>query len=220
MNVVFVILVILGTYIFSSFCFQYEMQDRNYRFQIKDCFHRDIYNIIMFVQIVVVSIFGSIMFDYHEYSFISLYKYIILISLVFLSALIDAQKKIIPNLIVVTLLVAVILFDLYQIIQNIDNGVVFALSFLIGGGIAFLIFFISMLISRGGVGAGDVKLLTIIGLCTGAAVILDIIFYILLSCFLFSIVMLALRKVKMKDSIPMAPFIYIGLIIYFVLSLL
>lgn len=220
MEILFVVLTVIGTYIFSSFCFQYEMSDRNYQFQLKDCLHKNIYNIIMFIQIIVISIFGSIMFYFQGYSFISLYKYIILISLVFLSALIDAKKQIIPNLIVLVLLVVVILFDLYQVVLNIDNAMVFSLSFLLGGCIAFIIFFISMLISRGGIGAGDVKLLTVIGLSVGIATILDILFYILLSCFIFSIVMLILRKVKLKDSIPMAPFIYIGLVIYFVISLM
>ena len=114
MEILFVVLTVIGTYIFSSFCFQYEMSDRNYQFQLKDCLHKNIYNIIMFIQIIVISIFGSIMFYFQGYSFISLYKYIILISLVFLSALIDAKKQIIPNLIVLVLLVVMLWYFLYH----------------------------------------------------------------------------------------------------------
>ena len=152
--------------------------------------------------------------------YVGLYKYLIVITILFVAVLIDIKKRIIPNKLCLILLIIVVLFDCYQILLQMENAKVFGLSFLIGGGIAFIIFFISMLISRGGIGAGDVKLITIIGLCIGSTNILNVIFYILLASFIYSIVMLVLRKVKLKDYIAMAPFIYIGMLVNFIINLI
>ena len=171
-------------------------------------------------QILFLGIFGYCIFADLDLNFAGLYKYLIVITIIFVAVLIDIKKRIIPNKLCAVLLIIVVLFDCYQILLQIDNAKVFALSFLIGGGIAFIIFFVSMLISRGGIGAGDVKLITIIGLCVGSTNILNVIFYILLASFVYSIVMLLLKRVKLKDFIAMAPFIYIGMLANFIINLI
>ena len=76
---------------------------------------------------------------------------------------------------------------------------------------------ICMLLSRGGVGAGDVKLIAAIGLYYGLAGVLSILMVTLIFAAIFSIVMLATKKAKMKSTLPMAPFIFIGLSIHNIL---
>ncbi|WP_027089404.1 prepilin peptidase [Thomasclavelia saccharogumia] len=220
MELLMIILIMLFLYIFSSSYLQYDELKNEFNFQIKDCFKINKENVLVFVQILLLGIFGYCMFADLNLDYTGLYKYVIVITIIFLAVIIDIKKRIIPNKLCVILLLVVMLFDCYQIFLQLENAKVFSLSFLFGGGIAFVIFFISMLISRGGIGAGDVKLITIIGLCVGSTNILNVIFYTLLASFIYSIVMLVLRKVKLKDFIAMAPFIYIGMLANFVISLI
>lgn len=220
MRLLVFILVMLFLYVFSSSYLQYDELKDKFNFNIKDCFKMGRENILLAVQILLLGIFGYCMFVDLDLDFIGLYKYLIVITIIFVAVCIDVKKQIIPNMLCIILLIVVALFDCYQILLQIDNAKAFALSFLIGGGAAFIIFFISMLISRGGIGAGDVKLITIIGLCVGSTNILNVIFYTLLASFVYSIVMLILRKVKLKDFIAMAPFIYIGMLANFIINLI
>ncbi len=220
MELFVMILVMLFLYIFSSSYLQYDELKSEFNFNIKNCFKINKENISLFIQILFLGIFGYCIFADLDLNFAGLYKYLIVITIIFVAVLIDIKKRIIPNKLCAVLLIIVVLFDCYQILLQIDNAKVFALSFLIGGGIAFIIFFVSMLISRGGIGAGDVKLITIIGLCVGSTNILNVIFYILLASFVYSIVMLLLKRVKLKDFIAMAPFIYIGMLANFIINLI
>lgn len=220
MELLMIILIMLFLYFFSSSYLQYDELKNEFNFQIKDCFKINKENVLVFVQILLLGIFGYCMFADLNLDYTGLYKYVIVITIIFLAVIIDIKKRIIPNKLCVILLLVVMLFDCYQIFLQLENAKVFGLSFLLGGGIAFVIFFISMLISRGGIGAGDVKLITIIGLCVGSTNILNVIFYTLLASFIYSIIMLVLRKVKLKDFIAMAPFIYIGMLANFVISLI
>lgn len=220
MGLVVTLLIMAVLYLFSSNYLQYDELENNYEFNIKNSFIVNKNNIMLFIQIFILGIFGYCLFMDNGLELYALYKYLIVITIVFITVIIDIKKRIIPNKLCLILLVVIVLFDLYQILLQIDNAKVFALSFLMGGGIAFIIFFVSMLISRGGVGAGDVKLVTLIGLCVGSTSILNVIFYMLLASFVYSIVMLILRKVKLKDYIPMAPFIYLGIVFHFIINLI
>lgn len=220
MELLVTLAIMIVLYIFSSNYLQYDELEENYEFNIKNIFEINKYNILSFIQILILGIFGYCMFMDQGLDMVALYKYLIVITIVFIMVIIDIKKKIIPNKLCLILLIVILLFNIYQILLQIDNAKVFALSFLVGGGIAFIIFFISMLISRGGIGAGDVKLVTLIGLCVGSASVMNVVFYMLLASFFYSVVMLILRKVKLKDYIPMAPFIYIGIVFHFIINLI
>lgn len=74
------------------------------------------------------------------------------------------------------------------------------------------IFLLAYLISRGNVGMGDVKLLGVIGAYLGAALIWWDMVVCLFLCAFYSVVQLLRKKLKMKDSIPLAPFFTVGTI--------
>ena len=56
----------------------------------------------------------------------------------------------------------------------------------------------------------------VIGLYFGLVGLLQIMIYSLLLSAVVSIFLLAVRKAKMKSTMPMAPFIIIGLTVYFI----
>ena len=89
-----------------------------------------------------------------------------------------------------------------------------------GGGmlLGFLIFLLARIFSRKSVGMGDVKLAAVLGWYLGGSLIwFDIVVSLSLAA-LYSIVQLILKKLNMKDSIPLAPFFSVGTILILLLG--
>ncbi len=144
------------------------------------------------------------------YSIDSLFNFILGSLLIVISG-IDYKYKIIPN--------GIVLFGLlisigYRFIFPLALGLEVSffnsiLGFLIGGGFFLLI----AIVSNGGMGGGDIKLMGMLGLYLG---IQKIIMVTLLSFFIgafFSIPLLLLKKKSRKETIPFGPFIGISVLI-------
>jgi len=118
-------------------------------------------------------------------------------------ALSDLQYKIIPNVITYP---AIILFFLLRIfIHEYPLYIYLLAAFVVS---VFL--FILAILSRGGVGGGDIKLFFLIGLVLGWQNTLLALF---LSATLGAVsggILMLLRVVKAKQLIPYGPFIFIG----------
>lgn len=122
-------------------------------------------------------------------------------SLLLVILFIDLQTLTIPNILVLILLLISLVFSVYE--KNIIGS-------LIGSMVGFTFFLLIALISRGGMGGGDIKLVGALGFLLGLYMTLVMIF---LSFILGGIVSigLILTKVKTKkDPIPFGPFIVIA----------
>lgn len=137
----------------------------------------------------------------------------------FLCAVIDTREKKIPNVIVAALLLIILVFITINLFQDITMwrsilGVT-ALGALIGGGIMF----VAMVISRKGVGMGDVKLYIAIGAFVGSREIITTMFFAIFSAAIAGAFLLLSRKASLKDSVPMAPYAFIGVAAVFLLRI-
>ena len=77
----------------------------------------------------------------------------------------------------------------------------------IGGGIGFVLFFVLAIVSRGGMGWGDVKLATLIGMVTGFPLVFVA---LIMAAILGGVVAIALvvsKKRKRGQTIPFGPFL-------------
>ncbi len=77
----------------------------------------------------------------------------------------------------------------------------------IGGGIGLALFLLIVLISRGGMGWGDVKLAALIGLVTGLPLVIVALLMGIILGGLVAVLLLALKIKKRKEAIPFAPFL-------------
>ncbi|NLG51854.1 MAG: prepilin peptidase, partial [Chloroflexi bacterium] len=84
------------------------------------------------------------------------------------------------------------------------------ISQLIGGVVAFGIFFLVWIISPKGMGAGDVKLAGFVGLITGFPGALAAVFGSFIMGGVVALVLLATGKATRKTAIPFAPFMVIA----------
>jgi len=120
---------------------------------------------------------------------------------------IDLEQGLILNKVVYPSMVVALLLALYPwpwLTQSIVMRVAYAA---LGGGIGFVIFLLIAIVSRGGMGWGDVKLAALIGLATGFPLVFVA---IIMGAILGGIVAVALmiaKKRKRREAIPFGPFL-------------
>lgn len=125
----------------------------------------------------------------------------------------DIREKAVSNRTVLVLLVCWLLTMLPQMVVNINVGLdrlvdAFA-GFLIGG----ILFLLVYLISRNGLGGGDVKFMSVAGLYLGLNRVLPAVLYGSILATLFGLVLILLKKIDRKGTIPLIPFLYVGILL-------
>ena len=132
----------------------------------------------------------------------------------FICAWTDFRKKKIPNQMILILTGIKAIGVLLQILAEHEEWQTAVLPSLAGMILTGAVLVICRLISRGGLGAGDIKLFSVIGLYLGIVGVLNVGFYAILFAAGYSIVMLLAKKADGKSKIALAPFIWIGCSIY------
>ena len=159
-----------------------------------------------------------VVFDHFSFSAEGFF-YLALLYILFAVTLIDLEHRIVPNSLVAAGLIIGLLFYLPVLLSYladippwllIGNRPLDALlGFAVGGGLLLII----ILVCRGGMGAGDMKLMAIIGLFVG----LRGVAVVLLAAFIFGalvgIVMMILGKATRKDALPFAPYLALATVV-------
>ena len=131
----------------------------------------------------------------------------------YIAAISDLKSKKIPNSLILSMIAAWAITMVPKLLMDIDAAVVLlkdaAFGFLIGGGLFLLVY----IISRKGLGGGDVKFMAASGLFIGFAGTLSAMLYGTVLAALAGLALLLLKKLGRKDAMPLAPFLYIGMLI-------
>ena len=142
-----------------------------------------------------------------------IFRYELLIIFGYVAAVFDIKSKIIPNSLTLTMLAAWVIITVPMLITDIDAAAALlagsALGFAVGGGL----FLIAYFISRKGLGGGDVKFMAAAGLYLGYEGVLSSMLLGTILAAVFSLVLIVLKKINRKDTIPLAPFLLIGILI-------
>lgn len=165
---------------------------------------------------ICVAVLGLIFREAKDLSVLSLAQYVLLWDLMFLTASIDIKIKKIPNLLILVMLAVRALGIIGEIICYPSFWSTFVLSSVVGMLVGGLFVLICYFISRGGIGVGDLKMFATIGFFFGLSGVMEIMMYSLFLACIVSIFLLISRKAKFKSSVPMAPFVFIGLSVYFI----
>ena len=120
----------------------------------------------------------------------------------YLLAYIDYRERLIPNFLICVLLIARVAFLGCNLISDPEYWRSILLYPLIGAGI------------------GDVKLFITIGAYVGSMEIIATLFYTFVVSAVVGIVLLLMKKVKLRDSVPMAPFAFAGVAIEYAFMLI
>lgn len=147
------------------------------------------------------------------WSTIVILKYCLLIVFGYVGTVSDIKSKILSNKLVLYMYGAWLVVMALAVIWDIDNGISLLLDsgigFLIGGGLFMFVY----LISRKGLGAGDVKFMSAVGLYMGVAYTFSVALYGTFLAGIYSLIMLATKKLTKKDAVAMAPFLYLAILL-------
>ncbi len=175
--------------------------------------------IALFLAIPITLIIIMIMLKFfYKHEFIFILKRLIVLSLMWPIAVTDYNELRIPNKILicglilrVPVLVSEFIFSFKNIKWILVNDGVAAIAALIIG-------ILCALVSKGGMGMGDVKLMFVLALFLGIEGICYSLFASMIVTFFVSVVLLITKKKDKKDVIPFAPFVLVGVFLSFILS--
>lgn len=141
-----------------------------------------------------------------------------LCSSVFLCALVtDAELSVITNACPLALTAGRLLIFPAEVFCSPSGAVRLLLANFAAGAACFFLLVILMKIT-GGIGAGDAKLVSSFCFLCGARAACRMFFFSLLLCASVSVVLLFLRRIGRRDSLPMGPFMWAGFVVSFLLS--
>lgn len=126
-------------------------------------------------------------------------------SILIIITMIDLDRQIIPDGLIIALgiLGAMYLFTVQLPQYGARSLLQNAIGFAVGG----LFFLLIAVVSNGGMGGGDIKLMAVLGLWFGWQKLLALMLVTFISGAVISIILLLLKIKKMKDGIPFGPFI-------------
>ena len=172
---------------------------------------------VMCIMYLVFAVTALVFYKRLELSFIEMTQAVLLWDAMFLISTIDYQVKKIPNKLLLVLLAVRIVFLVLTFFERPEDFTAILVSSLIGMAVGAFIILVVLLLSKGQVGAGDLKLFAVIGFFYGLYGLIQIMIYSLFLSAIVAIVLLLSRKAKMKSPMPMAPFVFLGLTFYYVL---
>jgi leader peptidase (prepilin peptidase) / N-methyltransferase len=167
---------------------------------------------VLWVEVSTAALFGL---AYWQYGLsIELPIALFYISLFMVILVIDLEHGLILNRIVYPALAVALLLSIFftifltqvAIVPNIGRAA-------IGGGIGFVVFFLIVIVSRGGMGFGDVKLAALIGLATGFSLVIVALIMGMILGGLVAVILLGFKIKKRKEAMPFGPFLAVAAIV-------
>lgn len=134
-------------------------------------------------------------------------KLLVIVEFLIPIAYIDYKQKIIPNVLLIGMLCFYIGFLVYEVLGegfSISALLLRALLGLFFGGGVMLI---SSIISKGGMGMGDVKLFAVLGMYLGWQDVFVVIFLSIVGVAIVGTVLILMKRMKLKSAIPIGPFV-------------
>lgn len=180
--------------------------------------HKKIIVYVIFSEILNVGLMALSYFYYND-KVIYAFKLALIFLWLITIAGIDRFCYVIPNRLILIGLITSFLFIACEIIFAGYPAFVsikdYFFGFLFGTGI----FLLSSILSRGSVGAGDIKLFSVLGLLLGWKAVFNLLFYSVLISAIFGVFVLILKKGDKKTMLPLAPFTYVGMVIILLLGI-
>lgn len=171
--------------------------------------------------VITLMVSAGLMAEFYlfDYSVAKSIRYLVLIAALFLIAWIDRRTRRIPNKILKILLMIRTGLFLLEWMMFPRLGLSLLISVMLGALLGGGMFLLAHFISRGGVGMGDVKLVAAVGIYMGGGSIMACVFLSVMASSVYSIIMLICKKIKLKEEIPFAPFVFIGTVLTMALGM-
>ena len=146
----------------------------------------------------------------HEWDVFSMMRAVLVIVFSWFAAVIDQKFRVIPNKLTLCVLLVGMAVIAAEIILSSDTWQGVIMYALLGAAISGGIFLIANLVSKNGLGMGDVKLMALIGLYVGMERSLGIAMWTMVLAALTGGVLMMVKKAKLKTELALAPFFFLG----------
>ncbi|MCI8576103.1 MAG: prepilin peptidase [Lachnospiraceae bacterium] len=162
---------------------------------------------------IIVFLAGGYLMKLYGYHILKIIRYWGLMYALLLLALLDSEKKVIPNRALLVLLgirTVLMVGECICFPQLCMEIVMSAALGMAGGGLLFLL---AGLLAGRGIGMGDVKLIGIMGYFAGFQVLMSDLIITLTLTVLAGLTALVLKKASLRSELPFAPFAAVGTMI-------
>jgi len=171
---------------------------------------------LLWVEIGTGALFGYLYWHYmvwHQGSAIELAVAAFYCCLFIVLMVIDLEHRLILNKLVYPAMALALLLSILRLFLPPLEIVPGILEAAIGGGIGLVLFLLVVIVSRGGMGWGDVKLAALIGLVAGFPLIfVALLLAVIVGCLVAGF-LLALKVKRRREAIPFAPFLSLAAIV-------
>lgn len=172
--------------------------------------------IIVSRSVVIVSVFSVLIIvllvnlRWSSYGLVRMILQVLLLWGMAVLTVTDYKKQVVPNRFLLILLAIWVLVAVTGMIVNFSTGLFWVAQSMLGAVVGAVIFGVCYILSKKQLGAGDIKLAVVIGLymlpdCSICAYLIGSVL-----CCLYSILQIFRKKLGWRDSVPMVPFLTLG----------
>lgn len=162
---------------------------------------------------------GYVSFEHHT-SIINLLKVTLAFAVLSCVSITDFKLFIIPNTCSLCLIGGRIVCGVLEVIWMPDKVLTWFANSIIALVISLLFLLVMTKVTRGGIGFGDVKIISSLSFLCGISAMYYTLLFSSLLCSAVATILLLGKKKQLKDSLPLGPFIWIGFGITILLSII
>jgi len=140
-------------------------------------------------------------------------NFIALIVLSYIAMVFDINTRKIPNMLVLIMMLVWLFLLVPMLFIDPGMGIKLLIDSLAGLLLAGGMFLFVYLISRKGLGGGDVKFMAAAGLYLGFVEVLPVMLYGTVLAAVVGVILILLKKIDRKGKLPLAPFLFVGIMI-------
>ena len=143
----------------------------------------------------------------------ALIRYVSIAVFGYIAAVGDIKTKHIPNTLILVMLAVWVCITSAHLLVDIQSAIPVMVNSLLGFAISFVMFLTVYLISRKGLGGGDVKFMAAAGLYLGLGGAISAIFVGTTLAAIVGAALVIMKKIGRKDAFPLAPFLFMGILV-------
>ena len=169
-------------------------------------------NILLISTYLMIGITIGILYRIYAYDIFKSFKALTVISVSLIIAGIDYREKIIPNEAIVCILSIACVLMIINAFTNTVEALAIFIDSIVAMLIGVLLFAASKVISKNGVGMGDIKLVGALGLYLRTYALMGVLLVALISIAIYGLIKIISKSATAKDEIPFGPFVAFGVI--------
>lgn len=129
------------------------------------------------------------------------------------AACFDYREHRIPNIFPLVIALSAVLLLGLGVLAEQAGAIAYVTTGILSSVVCGLILVVASVITKQGIGAGDIKLICAIALIAGVYTVMGTLFFGVVSCSVYGIIALILKKKSVSSAVPFGPFLLFGYVL-------